>query len=343
MSMMAASPTVDLSRLGARETGLWAAAAALVLAAHVAIAYAVQDLRPAEMDGGPPPAQLIELSPMVIMPAEEADVADVVTPDAAEPVEEVETAEAKPVTEPEPPVEIAEPVAEPPAEQAESAAESPQTAATDAIEPAQPPMPERVDQLPLEEVVPDIVETVAPDVVIPLPQPKPVEAPVEAEVKKPVKAKKPIEAKKPEAKAKKPVEKVKKTSKKEKAAPAKTAAASATAKPAPRAAAPKSAKASASASRGDASKWNSQLSAWIRRHTRYPSAAKARGAQGSPKVTFTVDASGRVLSARLAGSSGDSDLDRAALSALQGAKVPTPPQGLGSRITRTAPFLFNLR
>lgn len=336
MSMMAASPTVDLSRFGAREIVLWAAAAALVLAAHVAIAYAVQDLRPAEMDGGPPPAQLIELSPMVIMPAEEADVADVVTPDAAEPIEEVETAEAKPVTEPEPPAETAEPVAEPPVEEAEPV----QTAAVDAT---QPPMPERVDQPPLEEVVPDIVETVAPDVVIPLPQPKPVEAPVEAEVKKPVKAKKPVEAKKPEAKAKKPVEKVKKTSKKEKAAPAKTATASATAKPAPRAAAPKSAKASASASRGDASKWNSQLSAWIRRHTRYPSAAKARGAQGSPKVTFTVDASGRVLSARLAGSSGDPDLDRAALSALQGAKVPTPPQGLGSRITRTAPFLFNLR
>jgi protein TonB len=329
-----ASPTVGLPRFGGRQIVLWAAAAAVVLAAHVVIAYAVQDLRPAEMDGGPPPAQVIELSPMVIMPPAETDVSDVVTPDPAEPV-----------TEPEPPVETAEPVAESPVEQAEPPAEPSQMAATDAIEPTPPATAERVDQPPLEEVVPDIVETVAPDVVIPLPQPKPVETPVETEVKKRVepKAKTPVKVKKQaEAKVKKPVEKTKRPSKKDKAASPRTKTASVAAKSAPRAAAPKSAKAT-SASRGDSSRWNSQLSAWIRRHTRYPSAAKARGAQGSPKVTFTVDASGRVLSARLAGSSGDPDLDRAALRALQGAKVPTPPSGLGSRITRTAPFLFNLR
>jgi protein TonB len=341
-SLATASPMVGLPRFSVRQIVLWAAAAAVVLTAHVAIAYAVQDLRPAEMDGGPPPAQLIELAPMVIMPAaQEAPAPDVVTPDTAEPVEEVETAEAKP--EPEPPVETAEPAAEPPVEQAEPLAEPSQMAATDVIEPTPPPMPERVDRPPLEEVVPDIVDTVAPDVVIPLPQPKPVEAPVETKVAKAVepKAKTPAKVKKQaEAKARKPVEK--QPSKKDKAAPPRTKTASVAAKPASRAAAPKSAKV-ASASRGDSSKWNSQLSAWIRRHTRYPSAAKARRAQGSPKVTFTVDASGRVLSARLAGSSGDPDLDRAALSALQGAKVPTPPEGLGSRITRTAPFLFNLR
>ncbi|WP_367142696.1 TonB family protein, partial [Mesorhizobium sp.] len=46
-------------------------------------------------------------------------------------------------------------------------------------------------------------------------------------------------------------------------------------------------------------RWNSRLAAWIRRHTRYPSAARSRRAEGSPNVTFTVDSSGRVVSARL--------------------------------------------
>jgi len=60
-------------------------------------------------------------------------------------------------------------------------------------------------------------------------------------------------------------------------------------------------------------------------------------------VTFTVDSSGRVVTARLARSSGDDDLDRAALGALQGASVPAPPPELGARVTRTAPFVFSLR
>ncbi|WP_292456885.1 energy transducer TonB, partial [Mesorhizobium sp.] len=91
------------------------------------------------------------------------------------------------------------------------------------------------------------------------------------------------------------------------------------------------------------SRWNSSLAAWIRRHTRYPSAARSRRAEGTPSVTFTVDTSGRVVSARLARSSGDGDLDRAALGALQGASVPAPPAELGARVTRTAPFVFSLR
>ncbi|WP_246684544.1 TonB family protein, partial [Mesorhizobium sp. M5C.F.Ca.ET.164.01.1.1] len=37
-----------------------------------------------------------------------------------------------------------------------------------------------------------------------------------------------------------------------------------------------------------------------------------------------------MVSARLARSSGDADLDRAALAALQGASVPAPPSELGA-------------
>jgi periplasmic protein TonB len=317
MSPAAALPMADQRRFGVREMAWWAGAAALVLVAHAAIGYAMQSWRPAAPDGGPPQAQAIELSPMAFTPAVPAPIPDEVTPDQPDPAEEPEIAETEPP--PEPPVEQAEPVEEPS-----------ETAPADAVEPTPPTVAERVDQPPLEEVVPDVAEAVTPEVVIPLPQPKPVDTPVEAKTKKQAKA----EVKEPaEVKAKKPVKEARQRPKKEKAAPA--------AKPAARAAAPKSAKAAASRSGVSSSKWNSQLHAWIRRHTRYPRAAKARGAEGTPNVTFTVDASGRVLSARLTRSSGDPDLDRAALGALQGAKVPAPPpEKAGTSVA--APFTFKL-
>ncbi|SJM31688.1 TonB family protein [Mesorhizobium delmotii] len=324
MSPAAALPMADQRRFGVREIAWWAGAAGLVLVAHAAIGYAMQGWRPAEPDGGPPQAQVIELSPMALTPAMPAPMTDEIAPDEPEPVEEPETVETEPP--PEPPVERTEPVAEPS-----------ETAPADTVEPTPPPMAERVDQPPLEEVVPDVAEAVTPEVVIPLPQPKPVDAPVEAKTKKQAKAK----AKEPaEVKAKKPVKEAKKRPKKEKAAPPRTTA-SVAATSAARAAAPKSAKAAASRSGVSSSKWNSQLHAWIRRHTRYPRAAKARREEGSPRVTFTVDGSGRVLSARLARSSGYPDLDRAALDALQGAKVPAPPpEKAGTSVA--APFTFKL-
>ncbi|RUV73814.1 MAG: TonB family protein [Mesorhizobium sp.] len=315
MSPAAAMPMADQRRFGVREIAWWAGAAALVLVAHAAIGYAMQSWRPAEPDGGPPQAQVIELSPMAFTPAMPAPIPDEVAPDQPDPAEEP-VAETEPA--PEPSVEPAEPVAEPS-----------ETAPADTVEPTPPTMAERVDQPPLEEVVPDVAEAVTPEVVIPLPQPKPVDAPVETKPKK-------------QAKAKEPVEKAKKLAKEEKATPPpKTAAAaSVAAKPAARSAAPKSAKA-ISRSGVSSSKWNSQLHAWIRRHTRYPRAAKARREEGSPRVTFTVDGSGRVLSARLARSSGYPDLDRAALDALQGAKVPAPPpEKAGTSVA--APFTFKL-
>ncbi|WP_292332820.1 energy transducer TonB, partial [Mesorhizobium sp.] len=76
---------------------------------------------------------------------------------------------------------------------------------------------------------------------------------------------------------------------------------------------------------GDDSKWKSRLYTWLGRHTRYPSAARLRRAKGTANVVFTVAASGQVTSVRLARSSGDADLDRAALKTLQGATVPAPP------------------
>lgn len=300
MTQSALLPTTYPSRFGWRDLGLWTGAAALVLGAHVAVAYAVQSFSSIEMDGGPPPAPVIDMVPMAAMPAvpEQDAMLEAVMPDQAEPVEEAErVAEAEPEK------------------------------MTGQAEPTRTAEAEPIDQPPPDQVVPDIVEAVTPEVVVALPQPKPVE---EFTEKSPV-----------QAKAKKPAEKPKPRPRKEKAEPARTVAiASARTRPAARTAAPKSA---AGFSGVSPAKWESRLAVWINRHKRYPSAAKSRGAQGNVNVTFTVDISGRVLSARVARSSGDPDLDRAALAVLEGATVPAPPPELGSRVSRTAPFVFNLR
>ncbi|ESX40407.1 energy transducer TonB, partial [Mesorhizobium sp. LSHC440A00] len=311
-------PAADPPRAGVREIGLWAAAAIVIVGAHVAIVYAVQSFSLANMaDGGPPPAVAIELSPMMVAPAVRVDsAADVVTPEPPNQIEEA-VAELKPVVEPEP-------------GKPELVTEKREAAQLDKTAPIETAAAEQPDQSPpLDEVVPDIVPTIAPDVVIPLPQTKPAETkPVEA---KPIeKAKKAAEKPKPKPKEKK-----------EKAAPAKAVVtASVDQKAAAKASAPK-----ASQSRGSsvsASKWNSQLIGWINRHKRYPSAARSRRAVGTANVTFVVSASGKVTSVRLTRSSGDADLDRAALGILQGATVPAPPpEKAGTAVV--APLMFTLR
>ncbi|ESZ47128.1 energy transducer TonB family protein [Mesorhizobium sp. RSR565B] len=315
--LAAAAPAADPPRAGLREIGLWAAAAIVIVGAHVAIAYAVQSFSLANMaDGGPPPAVAIELSPMMVAPAVQEDsMADVVTPEPPNQIEEA-VAELKPVVEPEPgqPGPVAE--------------------KTEAVQPAAPietAAAEQPDQSPpLDEVVPDIVPTIAPDVVIPPPQTKPAET-KPAETKPIEKAKKAAEKPKPKAKKEK----------KEKAAPAKAVVtASVDQKAAAKASAPKASQSSGSSV--SASKWNSQLIGWINRHKRYPSAARSRRAVGTANVTFVVSASGKVTSVRLTRSSGDADLDRAALSILQGATVPAPPpEKAGTAVV--APLMFTLR
>ncbi|TPK94969.1 MULTISPECIES: energy transducer TonB [unclassified Mesorhizobium] len=321
---VAALSRISQPRFGAREAGLWTSAAAIILAAHVAVAYAVQNLSFADMpDGGPPPALAVEMAPLVVAPAvpEETAMLDTLAPEPPDATDTEKPVEVKPVTDPVPAVEQAEPVTEQPSEADD----------TQEAEQAEQAVAAQSEQPPLDEVVPDPVEAIAPDVVIPLPQPKP----AEVKVRKPAEPRKKAE--------KKPAEKPKERVRKEKAPPPKaTTTASIDAKAAAKAAAPLSSNA-APRSSVSPSRWNSSLAAWIRRHTRYPSAARSRRAEGTPSVTFTVDTSGRVVSARLARSSGDGDLDRAALGALQGASVPAPPAELGARVTRTAPFVFSLR
>jgi protein TonB len=315
-------------RFGPCDAGLWTSAAAIILAVHVVAGYGLQRLSFADaQDGGSLPALAVELAPLPIAPvsADDAAMLDTLTPDQPDPIVEPtdKPVEAHPVTDPspEPVVKEPEPVAEPPVE-TEKAEEIEQA------EPAVQKMAALSGQQPLEEVVPDPLEAINPTVVVPLPEPRPVERNVKAD--RPIEAKKKVE--------KKPFDKPRERPKKEKTAPPRASiTASIDAKAQGKAAAPKS---TGAASRsGDSSKWNAQLRSWLGRHTRYPSAARSRRVEGAVNVTFVVGASGNVSSVRLARSSGDPDLDRAALGALQGATVPAPPpEKAGTSVT--APLYF---
>lgn len=74
-------------------------------------------------------------------------------------------------------------------------------------------------------------------------------------------------------------------------------------------------------------KWQSKVLAWLKRHQRYPARAKSKGEEGTVQVAFTIDPSGRVTSSRVARSSGNPELDKAALDMLRRASpVPAPPK-----------------
>ncbi|MFU0506127.1 energy transducer TonB family protein [Pseudaminobacter sp. NGMCC 1.201702] len=299
---------LDLSRLRLRDVALWTAAATAMLAVHVAVAYAVQSFKPLEdEDGGPPPALMLELAPMAVAPAveEEALVPDEVVADQAEPVETEETAEA----EIEPMVDEAEPV---------------ETVEPEEMAKAEP-LEEEPTQKP-EEIEPETIEAITPEVAIPVPQRRP--AP-------------------PEPMVEKPVEKAKRPPKREKAVkpPSRTAeAARSEAPPAPKAAAPKAVE-GVSARRISPVKWQSRVLSWLNRHKRYPSSAKSRREEGNTQVSFTIDASGTVTGSRVVRSSGNADLDRAALDMVRRASpVPAPPKEIArSRMTLSVPVVFNLR
>ena len=89
--------------------------------------------------------------------------------------------------------------------------------------------------------------------------------------------------------------------------------------------------------------WIGQVTAHINRHKRYP--ADARGATGTVAVAFTVDRQGRILSRRVARSSGVPALDAEALAALARAQpLPAfPTEMAGGSISVTAPFVFVVR
>jgi protein TonB len=153
-----------------------------------------------------------------------------------------------------------------------------------------------------------------------------------------------LPAAEPETKKEKPKEEKKKPPEKEKEKKKEHS------RPAPVTSAPKAARvprartnaapAAGASSSMSVATWRSALMAHLNRYKRFP----AGGTRGTSLVTFSIDGRGNVVSARLARSSGDSVLDREAVSlARRASPVPPPPSNIAARgrITLRVPIRFN--
>lgn len=109
----------------------------------------------------------------------------------------------------------------------------------------------------------------------------------------------------------------------------------------PRATAPsQAAQGTASASSASTASWRGSLMAHLNRYKRFPAGARP----GTVQVAFSIDRSGRVLSARLVNSSGDSALDAEGVAMMRRASpVPAPPATLagGGAIALAVPLRFS--
>lgn len=99
--------------------------------------------------------------------------------------------------------------------------------------------------------------------------------------------------------------------------------------------------------RGSASlsSYQAKLAARLRSFRSFPAAAEKQGITGTAVVTFTVNASGTVTSAKLGRSSGHAILDSAAVAMVHRASpFPPIPANIGrSSITVSAPVRFDMR
>ncbi|MEE1891532.1 energy transducer TonB [Pseudomonas otitidis] len=92
--------------------------------------------------------------------------------------------------------------------------------------------------------------------------------------------------------------------------------------------------------------WQSQLLTHLAKYKRYPEDARRRNIEGVNRLSFTVDAEGKVLAYALTGKSGSASLDRATLEMIRRAQpLPPPPPEILVNGTRevTAPFVYSLR
>jgi periplasmic protein TonB len=298
--------TVDpYGRDQAKDTGLWIAAALIVATLHVGLVTAYLLLRPTPE--GMATAPVIDVA---FVPAE--DKQSEATPEVqpAEPTPKVEQSDLPPPKDES--VATHESVTEP--EQPPARAET-----VPPPEPTPPPVALQVPE-PLPELAhPDDI-TVAPP-----PPPKPAEQAPEA--KKPV----------PERATPKRTtdEKVEKETK-HKQAPPKTATEQQASKRARLAMAPNPGADSEGARAGRLS-WQSEVAARIRGAASYPSGSTA---SGTARVGVTIDRNGRLVSRRLAGSSGSAVLDNAAL-AIVARAAPYPrflPGMTEAQISLTVPL-----
>ncbi len=256
----------------------------------------------------PPGEQEITIDLAPAMAFEEMLAPAEVTPPAEPPPE---------VTEVQPPEPVPEPVEEeapPPEEVAE----------TDPPEEAPEPPP--IEDKPVELAPPSehqVVEALPPpeEIVEPKPAPEPAKPPVQpkTERKDPPKPRKPT--------------------------PKKNIASSA---PRPQQAASSrenNGGAAASADPNVINRYAAQLAAALRNRLRYPDAARRQGVSGVATIRFTMQRSGRIISASLVRGTGNDVLDEAALAtAAPGTALPSAPDALPQQqLTFTVPLRFNIR
>ena len=206
---------------------------------------------------------------------------------------------------------------------------------------AEPQREAKAEPLHQDEPLPDIelLRQENPPAVLPerVEPSKPKHEPEKPKVE--IKKAKPVEKPKVEAKKEKPVDKPK-PEPRTRTAKLEEAGKSAEQSVAQKASSP----ASSGGSAAGLADWSARLRAHLERHKRFPADADpARG--GLARVSFVVDLQGRVLSQRLAGSSGSAALDREAISLLQRAQpLPPPPREMGrSSVSVTLPINFQTR
>ena len=94
-----------------------------------------------------------------------------------------------------------------------------------------------------------------------------------------------------------------------------------------------------SAPQADLGAYRGQVIAHLGRFKRYPEGAKSRNAEGTPVVTFSLDARGNATRAALARSSGHADIDAEALAMVRRAvPFPAPPPGAPRSFTASVGF-----
>ena len=91
--------------------------------------------------------------------------------------------------------------------------------------------------------------------------------------------------------------------------------------------------------------WRSMIVAHLNRNKKYPAEARARREEGVSRLRFTIDRSGRVVAASLAGTSGHAALDTETLEMVRRASPfpAPPPEVAGATVTFTVPVDFNVR
>lgn len=288
---------LDISPSRWRDKILWGSAAVVMLFAHVASATWIATHRADSMiEDGPPPAIMIEM----------AAAPEAVNTQEQQLSEDLTNAPEVAANEPQP----------------EPLPEVTQTIPTP--EPLQPePLPEPV----VEQEVAKLVEKAE----VPLPPAPPVvEKPKPKELPKPKKVE--IRKEKPKERKPEPVEKPKKIeTSAEASAPSKAAVVAA-------AQVDKGLRNAASQTGGSGSsgispaRWQSKLQAHLERRKKRLS--RNDGQSGTVTVRFSIDTGGNVLSASVAGSSGNPSLDSAVVAMVRSASpVPAPPPDAGRTVT----------